>query len=106
WKGGQGTQVQSYQQVGRIAIQAGYSQPQMVIRAPAAGTVAVDNGVEGAFVTAGTQLAIAYDQEGVFVTARVDETDIDAVHAGEPVRIDVDAFPGHHLTGRVSEVKT
>ena len=93
WKVDQGTQVQSYEQVGRIAIQAGYSQPQVVIRAPAAGTVAVDNGVEGAFVTAGTQLAVAYDSEGVFVTARVDETEIDAVHPGETAKIDVDAFP-------------
>jgi len=106
WKGDQGTQVQSYQQVGRIAIQAGYSQPQVVIRAPAAGTIAVDNGVEGAFVTAGTQLAVAYDSEGVFVTARVDETDIDAVHPGESAKIDVDAFPDAHLTGHVAEVKT
>jgi multidrug resistance efflux pump len=106
WKGQLGTRVEGYQPVGRIAIQAGYSQPQMVIRAPAAGTIAVNNGVEGSFVTAGTQLAIAYDSSGVFVTARVDETDIDAVHPGESVKISVDAFPHAHLTGRVAEVKT
>jgi multidrug resistance efflux pump len=92
--------------VGRIEIQGGFMQPQMVIRAPAAGVVAVDNGVPGSFVTAGTQLAIAYDNSGVFVTARVDETDIDAVHVGAPVKISVDAFPNADLTGRVSEIKT
>ncbi|GAA3631672.1 HlyD family secretion protein [Microlunatus ginsengisoli] len=106
WKGQQGTQISSYQPVGRIAIQAGYSQPQMVIRAPGAGTIAVNNGVEGAFVTAGTQLAVAYDGAGVFVTARVDETQIDAVHPGESAKIEVDAFPDAHLTGHVSEIKT
>jgi NAD(P)-dependent dehydrogenase (short-subunit alcohol dehydrogenase family) len=49
------------------------------IRAPADGTVAVDDGVPGGFVTAGTQLATAYDADKIFVTARVDETDIRAV---------------------------
>ena len=68
-------------------------QPQLVIRSPADGTVAVDNGVEGSFVTAGTQLAIAYDSSGVFVTARVKETDIDRVQVGRAVDISVDAFP-------------
>ena len=47
----------------------------MVIRAPADGVVAVDNGVEGAYVTAGTQLAVAYDGSQIYVTARVDETE-------------------------------
>ena len=58
------------------------------------------------FVTAGTQLAIAYDSAGVFVTARVDETDIDAVQAGRAVNIEVDAFPDAELTGQVVAVKT
>lgn len=106
WRGQQGTSLTKNAPVGRIEIQGGFVQPQMVIRAPAAGVIAVDNGVEGAFVTAGTQLAIAYDGSGVFVTARVDETDIDAVHAGEQVKIAVDAFPDANLTGRVVEVKT
>ena len=106
WHGQQGTQLQQNAPVGRIEIQGGFMQPQMVIRAPAAGVVAVDNGVPGSFVTAGTQLAIAYDGSGVFITARVDETEIDAVHVGAPVKISVDAFPNADLTGRVSEIKT
>lgn len=106
WHGQQGTQLQQNAPVGRIEIQGGFMQPQMVIRAPADGVVAVDNGVQGSFVTAGTQLAIAYDGSGVFVTARVDETEIDAVQVGAPVKISVDAFPNADLTGRVSEIKT
>ena len=65
----------------------------------------VDNGVEGAFVAAGTQLAVAYDFSKIFVTARVDETDIDSVHAGQKVDISVDAFPDANLTGTVSEIQ-
>jgi multidrug resistance efflux pump len=106
WHGQQGTQLQQNTPVGRIEIQGSFMQPQMVIRAPADGVVAVDNGVPGSFVTAGTQLAIAYDGSGVFATARVDETEIDAVHVGAPVKISVDAFPNADLTGRVSEIKT
>jgi multidrug resistance efflux pump len=105
WQGQQGTSLSTDAPVGRIEIQGGFVQPQMVIRAPAAGVVAVDNGVEGAFVTAGTQLAIAYDSSGVFVTARINETDINDVHAGQRVKIAVDAFPKAKLTGRVVEVK-
>jgi multidrug resistance efflux pump len=106
WRGQLGTQLQENVPVGRIEIQGGFMQPQMVIRAPADGVVALDNGVRGSFVTAGTQLAIAYDGSGVFVTARVDETEIDAVQVGAPVKISVDAFPNADLTGRVSEIKT
>jgi multidrug resistance efflux pump len=106
WHGGLGASLIKDAPVGRIEIQGGYVQPQMVIRAPASGVIAVDNGVEGAFVTTGTQLAIAYDGSGVFVTARVNETDIDHVHAGQAVKIAVDAFPNAKLTGRVTEVKT
>jgi multidrug resistance efflux pump len=106
WRGQQGTDLTKNGAVGRIQMQGGYVQPQMVIRAPAAGVVAVDNGVEGTFVTAGTPLAVAYDETGVFVTARVDETDIDEVQTGRAVDIEVDAFPKAKLTGRVAEIKS
>ena len=106
WRGQVGASLRENASVGRIEIQGGYVQPQMVIRAPADGTVAVDNGVPGTFVTAGTQLAVAYDEDGVFVTARVDETAVDEVRVGAPVKLDVDAFPDADLTGHVSEIQT
>lgn len=105
WDATQGTQIKANEPVGRIAIQNGYSQPQLVVRAPADGTIAVNNAVTGSFVAAGTPLAIAYDGSGVFVTARVDETEINDVHVGAPVKISVDAFPNAHLTGQVAEIK-
>jgi multidrug resistance efflux pump len=105
WSAKQGTVLQENDVVGRIKIQGGFVQPQQSIRAPADATVVVDNGVEGAFVAAGTQLAIAYDFSKLYVTARVDETDIDAVHSGQKVDISVDAFPDASLTGTVSEIQ-
>ncbi len=106
WDATLGRELRAGEAVGRIAVQTGYMQPQLPVRAPADGVVAVNNGVNGAYVTAGTQLAIAYDESAVFVTARVNETDIQAVHIGQVVDISVDAFPGTALTGRVVEVKT
>jgi multidrug resistance efflux pump len=106
WRGQVGAHLRENAAVGRIEMQGGYVQPQMVIRAPADGTVAVDNGVPGTFVTEGTQLAVAYDAQGVFVTARVDETAVDQVRVGAPVKLAVDAFPNANLTGHVSEIQT
>ena len=91
--------------VGRIQIQGGFVQPQQSIRAPGDATVVVDNGVEGAFVAEGTQLALAYDFNRIFVTARVDETEIDAVRHGQQVDISVDAYPDATVTGTVSEIQ-
>ncbi|HWM56424.1 MAG TPA: efflux RND transporter periplasmic adaptor subunit, partial [Pseudonocardia sp.] len=105
WRATQGAELHKDAAVGRIEMQGGFVQPQMVIRAPADGVVAVDNGVEGAYVTAGTQLAVAYNGSAIFVTARVDETDINDVHAGQLVDIEADAFPDAELAGRVLEVK-
>ncbi|MGI5130613.1 HlyD family secretion protein [Pseudonocardia sp. CA-107938] len=105
WQATQGRFLKKDQIVGRIRIQGGFVQPQQAIRSPGNATVVVDNGVEGAFVPAGTQLAVAYDFSKIFVTARVDETDIDDVHLGQAVDISVDAFPGTDFTGTVREVQ-
>jgi multidrug resistance efflux pump len=105
WTAKQGTQLRKDRLVGRIKIQGGFVQPQQPIRAPGNGTVVIDDGVEGAFVTAGTPLAIAYDLSKIYVTARVDETDVDDVRPGQTVDIEVDAFPDADLTGTVREVQ-
>jgi multidrug resistance efflux pump len=105
WSATQGTVLTRDEAVGRVQLQGAFVQPELTIRAPAAGTVAVDDTTEGAYVTAGTQLAVAYDMSDLTVTARVDETDIDQVHVGAPVDISVDAYPDVALTGSVREIQ-
>jgi multidrug resistance efflux pump len=105
WSANQGADVRKDQPVGRIEIQNGFAKPQMPIKAPGDGTVAVDNGVVGTYVTTGTQLAVAYNLDKIYVTARVDETDVKAVRPGQVVDIDVDAYPNAHITGRVREIQ-
>lgn len=106
WTANRGAAVHRDQIVGRIQIMNGFVQPLTPIRAPDNGTVAVDNGINGSYVTGGTQLAIAYDLDHVYVTARVDETDINAVRLGQVVDIHVDAYPHLTLTGRVQEIQS
>jgi multidrug resistance efflux pump len=105
WRATQGAQLQQDHVVGRVRMQGAFVQPEMPVRAPANGTVAVNNAVEGTYVTAGTELAVAYDFSKIYVTARVDETEIDDVRPGQLVDIDVDAFPGHPFRGTVREVQ-
>jgi multidrug resistance efflux pump len=105
WKGTVGSVLRRDQVVGRVQQQGAYVQPQLPIRAPAAGTIANSETTEGAYVTAGAQLAIAYDPANVYVTARVDETDIDDVQVNRPVDFSVDAYPGREFHGTVQEIQ-
>jgi ABC-2 type transport system permease protein len=105
WRATQGSALRKDQPVGRIQIQGGFVQPQMVIRAPADGTVAVNDAVQGAFVTAGTRLAVAYDLADIHVTARVDQAAIGAVRVGQLAEVTVDAYAGQRLSGYVSEIQ-
>ncbi len=105
WSATQGAALHKDQVVGRVKIPGGFVQPLMSIKAPGDGTVAVDNGVPGTFVTTGTPLAVAYNLDKIYVTARVDETDVKAVHPGQVVDIAVDAFPNAGLTGHVQEIQ-
>ncbi len=105
WRAIQGSTLHKDQTIGRIQMPGSFERPQKVIRAPAEGTVVVDNGVEGSFVTAGTELALAYDLSEIDVIAQVDETDIGDVRLGRRVDITVDAHPGITFTGDVREIQ-
>jgi multidrug resistance efflux pump len=96
WDGQQGAEVHRDQIVGRV---------KMTIKSPGNGTIAINNAVEGQWVTAGTNLATAYDFNKIYVTARVDETDVADIHPGAQVDVSVDAFPGVPVTGIVSEIQ-
>jgi multidrug resistance efflux pump len=106
WTANHGVAVHRDQVVGRVEMLGGFVQAQMPIRSPGDGTVAIDRGINGTYVTTGTELAVAYNLDRIYVTARVDETDIRAVRVGQVVDIYVDAFPHLTLTGRVAEIQS
>lgn len=105
WAIGGGSTVRTNQIVGRIRAVGGRGQLQRVIRSPGPGTIAVSSVVNGQYVTAGTTLATAYNPDKIYITARVDETDVGAVRVGAPVEITVDAYPHASVTGIVSEIQ-
>jgi ABC-2 type transport system permease protein len=106
WDATHGSDLRKGQAIGRIELAVGGSvRPQRVLRAPADGTVVRDNVVAGAYVSAGTELAVAYDLSEVYVTARIDETDIGAVHPGQQVDISVDGYPRQTFVGYVEQIQ-
>ena len=105
WLVSEGSAVREEQIVGRIEGVGSGAQPKRTVRAPSAGTIAVNNAVAGQYVTAGTKLATAYDFNSIYLTARVEETEIGEVRVGRPVDISVDAFPGVNITGQVWKIQ-
>jgi multidrug resistance efflux pump len=84
-----GVQVHSGDVLSQIQVPAPLGQPHRDIKASGDGTIALDNGIDGSWYTAGQQLATAYDLNKIYVTGRVDKVDIAGVHVGERVDIDV-----------------
>jgi membrane fusion protein (multidrug efflux system) len=58
----------------------------------------------GQYVQAGTQLMAVVPVHGVYVVANFKETQLTDVHAGQPVAIDVDMFPGTVVNGHVDSI--
>jgi multidrug resistance efflux pump len=105
WRGEQGAQLSRNEYIGRVKVGTSGAQPQVPIKSPGIGTLAVNDVVPGMWVTAGAQLATAYDLNKIFVTARVDETDVAAIRPGAPVDITADAYSGAPITGMVTDVQ-
>jgi membrane fusion protein (multidrug efflux system) len=71
------------------------------INAPFAGLVAKRWVIAGDVVQPGQPIFTINDLQNVWVSAILEETKLDAVHLGDPVKISVDAYPGHEFDGKV-----
>ena len=105
WSLTTGSVVRENQIVGRVQSTGSGAQAKRPVRAPGDGTVAVNTVDNGEYVNAGTALATAYDPNSIYVTARVDETDIAGVRVGRPVDISVDAYPNTPVLGTVTQIQ-
>lgn len=76
----------------------------MDVTLPNDGTIVQNNAVPNSFVAVGTPLAQVYDLNKLWVTAKIDETNIDEVAVGQDVDINVDAFPNNTLKGKVQQI--
>jgi len=71
------------------------------IVAPISGVVARRNVKPGQYVQAGQSMLAVVPLDDLYVTANLKETEIEHVRIGDEVKIDVDAYPGHHVHGKV-----
>jgi len=72
--------------------------------APASGVLLEKNVIEGQRVSIGERLYRIADLTEVWVEGDVFEQDLQFVQVGTQAHIEVSAYPGHHLMGRVSFV--
>ncbi|RYM06645.1 HlyD family secretion protein [Sporolactobacillus sp. THM7-7] len=105
WDVRSGKTFHQNQTIGKVEGAGADGKPiQTSIKMPEHATIAQNSGVSNTFVGAGTQLAQAFDLGAVYVTANIDETDLDRVKTGQKVDIYVDAFPHTAFSGKVEQI--
>lgn len=77
---------------------------QAALVAPVAGTITVLDLDAGSFVQAGRPVITIADLGQLQIKLSIDETDIPRVALGQPVVLDLDAFPGETVNGTVREI--
>jgi membrane fusion protein (multidrug efflux system) len=94
-----------YAQAKAAVDQAQRNLDHTVLRAPLNGTATqVDNIQLGRFVAAGTPVFSIIDTSKPWVDANPKESDFTYVAAGQPVSVEVDAFPDHVFKGTVTSL--
>lgn len=105
WKGNVGDHFVKDDTIGTIAgVDAEGKPTQTNIKLPNDGTVVQTNAVQDSFVASGTSLAQVYDLDKLWVTANIEETNIDQITENQDVDIYVDAFPNTTLKGKVEKI--
>jgi len=89
----------------RAALQAAQVMlDKTVVRSPLNGAVSERNVDPGQSVLPGMALLEVVDNHQVYVKARVTESEVRAVHAGDKVQVRVDAYPGETFPGQVVDI--
>jgi len=83
---------------------AGVNFKHLDIRAPVSGQVVNRSVNVGSYVSAGSQL-MAIVPDVMWITANYKETQITLMRIGQPVDIEVDAFPAVHFVGHVDSIQ-
>ncbi|WP_088187204.1 efflux RND transporter periplasmic adaptor subunit [Desulfosporosinus sp. FKA] len=89
---------------GTTATAAATTSPTMDITMPVNGTIVQQNVIPNSFVAAGTPLAYAYNMDALWVSANINETNINNIQQNQSVDVYVDAYPGTALSGKVSQI--
>jgi len=81
-------------------LQLSYTQ----VAAPMAGLVSRKQVEVGQLVQAGQPLLTIVSDTSVWITANFKETQLSDIRVGQPVDIDIDAYPGCHARGAVESL--
>jgi multidrug resistance efflux pump len=74
------------------------------LRAPISGTVIKTLAKEGEVVAPGQAVAMVIDESKLYISANIEETEVNRVKIGQKVAFTVDAFPDKQLIGHVEEI--
>ena len=74
-----------------------------VVRAPADGVIIKKIGNTGEMAVPGQPLLMMLDPYSLYITANIEETDLNKIRPGQLVDVRVDAIPGQSFTGRVEK---
>lgn len=74
------------------------------ITAPCDGTVSKKSVEPGQYISTGTPICAAVDGRDIWVTANFKETQLEHMRPGQPVKVEVDAYPGLDLTGHITSL--
>lgn len=77
---------------------------QAALRAPINGTVIKTMARAGEVVSPGQTIAMIVDKNKLYISANIEEVDINRVKVGQAVDFTVDTFPGSTLSGKVTEI--
>ena len=76
-----------------------------VVKAPQPGRVTRLSGAQGQLAQAGQSLTMFVPDE-IWVTANFKETQITDMRSGQPVDVEIDAYPDHKISGRVDSIQS
>ncbi|AWX54871.1 MULTISPECIES: HlyD family secretion protein [Brevibacillus] len=75
-----------------------------VLRSPITGTVIKTQAKEGEIVSTGQSVALVIDESKLYISANLEETEIERLKLGQKVDFTIDAYPGKKLGGHLMEI--
>ncbi|MEN1966632.1 HlyD family efflux transporter periplasmic adaptor subunit [Lentibacillus sp. N15] len=104
WDGEVGKKYNKGDTLGKIETPSENGMTKKNVTIPQDATIVKDDTVKDSMVAAGTKLAQAYNLNDLWITANINESDIDHIKVGKSVDVIVDAYKDTTLTGKVEQI--
>lgn len=75
-----------------------------LLRSPITGTVIKTQAKEGEVVSMGQSVALVIDESKLYISANLEETEIERLKLGQKVDFTLDAYPGKKMSGHLMEI--